>query len=251
MSSTHLSDLSENLKKRSNEPVAQQETAGNMTRVDETTKSSQGFLGPIESPKGTMTEFSVGVELNGKETLIPTLVPGLTKDEIEVLKQAENADDIPDSILNKAVNHARDRIKEGKSPFYQDGEEKQSSTDIMDKIAMVESSNQHTDAKGNLTKSKVGALGKYQIMPETARDPGYGIKPIPDLKKASESDHKRFATEYFSKMLELFNNDEEKALAAYNAGPKAVMEAVKKDPNNWKRFVPKESRKYIQKVSSL
>lgn len=130
-------------------------------------------------------------------------------------------------------------------------EQKQSSTDIMDKIAMVESSNQHTDAKGNLTKSKVGALGKYQIMPETARDPGYGIKPIPDLKKASESEHKRFATDYFAKMLELFNNDEEKALAAYNAGPKVVMEAVKKDPTNWKKYVPKESRKYIEKVASL
>lgn len=126
-----------------------------------------------------------------------------------------------------------------------------SSTDIMDKIAMIESGNKHTDAKGNLIKSKVGALGKYQIMPETARDPGYGITPIPDLKKAPESEHRRFATEYFAKMLELFNNDEEKALAAYNAGPKAVMDAVRKDPKNWKRYIPKESKDYIVKVSSL
>jgi len=247
---SHLSDLEYN-PKRSNEPVASNEVAGDMVREDGTIKSAKGFLGPIKSPKGTMTEFSVGIELDGKETLIPTLVPGLTKDEIEVLKQAETADDIPDSIMKKAVNHARDRIKAGKSPFYQDGEEKQSSTDIMDKIAMIESGNKHTDAKGNLTKSKVGALGKYQIMPETARDPGYGITPIPDLKKAPESEHKRFATEYFAKMLELFNNDEEKALAAYNAGPKAVMDAVKKDPNNWKRYIPKESKDYIVKVSSL
>jgi hypothetical protein len=158
--------------------------------------------------------------------------------------------------FNKAVQGEEDRgfeVKKFGNRYYSipKGSVTTSSTDIMDKIAMIESGNKHTDAKGNLTKSKVGALGKYQIMPETARDPGYGITPIPDLKKAPESEHKRFATEYFAKMLELFNNDEEKALAAYNAGPKAVMDAVKKDPNNWKRYIPKESKDYIVKVSSL
>jgi soluble lytic murein transglycosylase-like protein len=233
--------------KRSNEPVASEEVAGDMLRQDGTTKSTQGFLGPIESPKGTMTEFSVGVELDGKEMEIPTLVPTLTNDEIETLKQAETADDIPDSIMDKAVDHAKQRIKEGKSPFYQDGEE----ANIMDKIAMVESSNQHTDAQGNLTKSSVGALGKYQIMPETAKDPGYGIKPIPDLEKASEAEHKRFATEYFQAMLNEFDGDEEKALAAYNGGPTTVKEAVKKYGVDWKAGIPLESKNYIQKVASL
>lgn len=121
----------------------------------------------------------------------------------------------------------------------------------MDKIAMVESSNKHTDAEGNLTKSSVGALGKYQIMPETAKDPGYGIKPIPDLNKAPESEHKRFASEYFAKMLELFDNDEEKALAAYNGGPTMVKEAVKKYGDDWKKGIPTESKNYIDKVASL
>ena len=126
-----------------------------------------------------------------------------------------------------------------------------SSTDIMDKIATIESGNKHTDDKGNLIKSAKGALGKYQIMPETAKDPGYGIKPIPDLKKASESEHKRFATEYYNAMLKEFNGDQEKALAAYNAGPDSVKKAIKKDPVNWKQYVPKESQNYIDKVSSL
>ena len=116
---------------------------------------------------------------------------------------------------------------------------------------MVESSNQHTDAQGNLTKSSVGALGKYQIMPETAKDPGYGIKPIPDLEKASEAEHKRFATEYFQAMLNEFDGDEEKALAAYNGGPTTVKEAVKKYGVDWKAGIPLESKNYIQKVASL
>ena len=70
----------------------------------------------------------------------------------------------------------------------------------MDKIAMVESSNRHT-TNGKLTESPVGALGKYQIMPKTAADPGYGVKPISNLRKASEKEHKVFAESYYQAML--------------------------------------------------
>ena len=120
---------------------------------------------------------------------------------------------------------------------------------MMDKIAMVESSDRHmTD--GKLTESPVGALGKYQIMPTTAAKPGYGVKPIPDLRKASEAEHKAFAESYYQAMLRQFNGDEEKALAAYNGGVGRVKRAVAKDPNNWVALVPKESREYITKVQT-
>ena len=130
-------------------------------------------------------------------------------------------------------------------------ESKSTGNNIMDKIAQVESSNQHTDEQGNLTKSSVGALGKYQIMPETAKNPGYGIKPIPDLTKVSEEEHKRFASEYYQAMLKEFDGDEEKALAAYNGGPTTVKEAVKKFGTDWKAGIPLESKNYIKKVASL
>jgi soluble lytic murein transglycosylase-like protein len=120
---------------------------------------------------------------------------------------------------------------------------------MMDKIAMVESSDRHmTD--GKLTESPVGALGKYQIMPATAAKPGYGVKPIPDLRKASEAEHKAFAESYYQAMLKEFDGDEEKALAAYNGGVGRVKRAVAKDPNNWVALVPKESREYITKVQT-
>jgi len=98
------------------------EAEKNMKRVDGTMKSTQGFLGPIQTETGVMTEFSVGIELDGANIEIPTLVPTLTNSEIEILKQAKTAKDIPDSIMDKAVKHAKKRIKQGKSPFYQDGE---------------------------------------------------------------------------------------------------------------------------------
>ena len=95
------------------------EVRADMLRVDGTAKSSQGFLGPMETKDGrTMTEFSIGVEFNGKETQIPTLVPGLSQKELDALKE----EIILPSTKRKAVRHAKKRMGEGKSPFYQDGE---------------------------------------------------------------------------------------------------------------------------------
>lgn len=122
---------------------------------------------------------------------------------------------------------------------------------VIPKLAQIESGNQHLDAKGSLTKSPTGALGKYQILPSTAKDPGFGITPIPDLVKAPEAEHKRFATDYLSAMLKEFGNDMEKALAAYNAGPAVVRNAIDIDPINWKRHISVEAKNYINKFASL
>jgi hypothetical protein len=93
-----------------------------MFRPDGSIKSEVGFLGPIKADDGsTMTEYSVGVELEGEQIDIPTLVPTLTDDEIDILKGAPDPSDIPESIMRKAVDHARKRIAAGLDPFYQDG----------------------------------------------------------------------------------------------------------------------------------
>jgi soluble lytic murein transglycosylase-like protein len=121
----------------------------------------------------------------------------------------------------------------------------------MDKIAMVESSNRHTDSAGKLIESVAGALGKYQIKPDTAKQPGFGIEPIADLRKASEAEHRRFASDYYQAMLREFKGDEEKALAAYNSGHQTVKKAIEKYGVDWKKHIPKESKDYIQKIASL
>lgn len=72
--------------------------------------------------------------------------------------------------------------------------------------------------------SPVGAQGLGQIMPDTARDPGYGVRPISPEQITDPSENLRFAAEYFSAMLREFDGNERLALAAYNAGPGAVQE---------------------------
>jgi len=98
-----------------------------MYRSDGSKKSAQGFLGPVKNnvEGGIMTEVSVGMEINGKEMEVPAMVPTLTKKEIETLANMElegNAKNIPESIIMKAKQHALQRIEQGLSPFYQDGE---------------------------------------------------------------------------------------------------------------------------------
>lgn len=97
-------------------------------RVDGTKKGS-GYFGEIQRPDGTvMTEISIGVGLNGKETEIPLIVPTLTKKEIQYLlnndpESSDFMDRMPPSIVEKAVDHAVTRMRNGQSPFATDGDQ--------------------------------------------------------------------------------------------------------------------------------
>lgn len=67
-----------------------------------------------------MTELGTGVDFDGRETEIPTLVPTLTKQELQSLLQGN---DPTAAIIQKAANHARMRLNQGLSPFAYPGEQ--------------------------------------------------------------------------------------------------------------------------------
>jgi len=84
-------------------------------------KKDRGFLGPKKvHGGGVATEYSVGVPINGKEMDIPTLVPTLNKAERTIILKdvIPNRKKLPKSVVSKAAAHAKKRIKEGKSPFF-------------------------------------------------------------------------------------------------------------------------------------
>lgn len=87
-------------------------------RVDGTPKG-RGYLGEIKTPDGrVMTEYSIGVDWGDGEQEIPTVVPGLTKEEIVHL--ARGGEPTP-SIIDRAIEHALRRIEMGLSPFAMQG----------------------------------------------------------------------------------------------------------------------------------
>lgn len=82
-----------------------------------------GYFGEIARPDGGMSsELSIRTGFDGRERLIPSLVPTLSRQEIRGL--ADNPEDfaigntpMAHSIRRKAVEHARGRYAIGKSPF--------------------------------------------------------------------------------------------------------------------------------------
>lgn len=89
------------------------------------TNKGKGFLGDIGRSDGSnliMTELSVGVSFNGKEVDIPTIIPTLNKEELEYIRAGKDPRK-NDKIMKKAVEHAKARLKAGKSPFAQEGEQ--------------------------------------------------------------------------------------------------------------------------------
>lgn len=118
---------------------------------------------------------------------------------------------------------------------------------IMGSLFNVESGGVHRQADGSLTRSPKGALGTAQIMPATAAKPGYGMSPI-NLHTSSPQQQQAWATEYISRIADKHKFTTEQAVAAYNAGPGAVQNAIKKSPNNWLAQLPKETQNYVPKV---
>lgn len=93
-------------------------------------------------------------------------------------------------------------------------------------------------------RSPVGAQGLMQIMPETARQPGFGLEPLKDPWNPEEN--KRFGTAYLSKLLERYGGDEEAALAGYNAGPGVADKWVAAGKD--RSMLPEETRNYLSKI---
>jgi hypothetical protein len=100
-------------------PPPQAPTSGWGLRNDGTAKGD-GYFGPLPNADGSVsTELSVGVEIDGKEMDIPTIVPTLSRAELDHLSRGGRP---TDQIVDKAVDFARQRMKAGMSPFASPGE---------------------------------------------------------------------------------------------------------------------------------
>jgi len=106
-----------------------------------------------------------------------------------------------------------------------------------------ESGGKRYDKHGNLLTSHKGAQGEMQVMPKTAKDPGFGIKPA---QSDDPNELRRVGDEYASVLLRRYK-DPKLAMIAYNMGPGATDKwlASGADP----RRLPKETQGYISGVN--
>jgi len=95
--------------------------------------------------------------------------------------------------------------------------------------------------------SKSGAGGDFQFMPGTAAE--YGIKDRWDFAQSADA-----AARYLKKLLDKYNGDQQKALAAYNWGPGNLDFDINGDAKHkghgadWLKYAPKETQNYVSGV---
>lgn len=105
----------------------------------------------------------------------------------------------------------------------------------LDQITMMAESGGNPNAV-----SPAGALGRMQVMPSTAHDPGFGIRP----SNGTPADDERVGREYRAAMQKRYGGDPAKMWAAYNAGPGRVDAALRRGPD-WLNALPPETRRYV------
>lgn len=119
--------------------------------------------------------------------------------------------------------------------------------DLVERVAHHESGGKQTKDDGTPVTSKAGAIGVMQVMPSTAPEAAK-LAGVPFDENAYKTDpayNKLIGTAYLGEMLHRYDGDVRRALAAYNAGPKAVDDALKNHPDNWLGALPKETQDYV------
>ena len=105
-----------------------------------------------------------------------------------------------------------------------------------------ESRNRDYDKSGKVITSPAGARYAMQVMPETAKNPGYGIRPAAD---DSAAEWNRVGREKLAALLKRYGGDTARSWAAYNWGEENVDNVIKAHGANWLAHAPKETQDYV------
>src|SRR3972149_818269 len=136
--------------------LAKQEQSDN--RPDKNTREKGlGYFGKLKRPGGGYsTERSIGVNIDGEEVEIPSLVPTLTEKEKEYLLSGKKP---TSEIIQKAIDHAQGRKKEGKNPFAQEGEQKIDYSKLSDQELVNLAKEEQSKAPRKLGKGESAVVG--------------------------------------------------------------------------------------------
>jgi len=105
-----------------------------------------------------------------------------------------------------------------------------------------------------LARSGAGATGLWQFMYATGRSQKLNINSWVDERRDPQSSTEA-ACRFLKRLRDMYDGDWHLALAAYNAGPGNVNKAIRRSGSRdfWKvrRFLPRESAKYVPSLIAL
>jgi len=148
------------------------------------------------------------------------------------------------------------RLKSGIRQGYADRGAVQENDDIFERgLLGAESNRRQFDPKGNVVTSPKGALGIAQIMPDTAPEAAKlaGLEYSPERLRNDAEYNKALGKAYYNEQLRQFGTPE-LALAAYNAGPGRVRQALKtadRTGADVMDLLPAETRAYVPRAMGL
>jgi hypothetical protein len=206
---------------------------------------AQNPVPPMQMAGGGIIAFDEGGDVDAEDEY---------QELMEQAQENETSQDIFDLISemgNKVVDNAGVGITAGLGNRNAEygikagrGEDKGELVDrLRAQIMQRESGGRRYDKEGNLLTSSKGALGEMQVMPATARDPGFGIKPA---RNNSPDELRRVGDEYASILLNRYQ-DPKLAMIAYNMGPGATDKWLASGADI--RKLPKETQGYIRGVN--
>lgn len=89
--------------------------------------------------------------------------------------------------------------------------------------------------------SPKGAVGVMQLMPKTAKGLGVDANDLEQNIKGG--------VQLLGSLLKKYDNDYDKALAAYNHGEGNLAKLMKKHPEDWREYLPDETKGYLRGVN--
>lgn len=124
---------------------------------------------------------------------------------------------------------------------------------LFERLLNQESGGNQFDRAGRTMTSPKGALGIAQIMPGTMPEAARyaGMEPSMDRLRSDPEYGKALGKAYLKHQIDAFGGDEEKGVAAYNAGAGGVSRAIRKAEaagGDWRDFLPKETQAYLPSV---
>ena len=172
--------------------------------------------------------------LSQGEDLMDQLVSNPDMYSYESAPGIESLREVKVSPSGRSIESKEEKVKVG------DG----TSEKLLKHILHKESRGQRYDKEGNLLTSNKGAMGEMQVMPATARDPGFGIAPA----RSNDPEELRRVGEQYAKVLLNKYQDPKLAAIAYNMGPGNTDKWLAAGADMSK--LPQETRGYVQGMAS-
>ncbi len=144
----------------------------------------------------------------------------------------------------------------GRTGYATVGGVRPSNDDVFERgILGAESGHRQFDEEGRTLRSPKGAAGIAQVMPGTAPEAARlaGL-PFDEQRYLTDADYNEaLGRAYYNKQLETFGS-KDKAAAAYNAGPGALRNALRRaerEGGDYLSYLPAETRAFVPKVMGL